>query len=444
MRASAALRLARAISAAMTAQTRADLLTNESLVLAQTVQILCQLPPSVWHDPAGRQHMFGQHRGLEVPPDSHYDSPRKRVAWRKAPSADISSTQPRWDPATDIGRYQSLLIVALHTPVSTRVPELLAEKEPIRTFVEASIKSHCSNAQFARKMASPSVAHRLQDHINRVISAGQPLVYAAQRDPTNRQKHQVVVDLVQQCFTGIRCVDKLTNAEGVLRSEAERLKKLVATLKITNPLDYVADVDVAMTQCIQLWGPTQVANLCTSGVLALLLPEFVSRLEPNLQERALRFYNSVLHTYTAPEMAAHAPPSIRNAIERLYTHQTQLMTEQPDYSFLAAFPENGADPLHPNLISQLTQLEPAVNVNSRLLTVPDDLHFLAAAGLLTTHWRPLIGTLLTGYARPPSTDGPSLSMPGTLYGTTDADDGDSGHGLATEDMEVRSSQPTLS
>ena len=189
--------------------------------------------------------MFGQHRGLEVPPDSHYDSPRKRVEWRKAPSADISSTQPRWDPATDIGRYQSLLIVALHTPVSTRVPELLAEKEPIRTFVEASIKSHCSNAQFARKMASPSVAHRLQDHINRVISAGQPLVYAAQRDPTNRQKHQVVVDLVQQCFTGIRCVDKLTNAEGVLRSEAERLKKLVATLKITNPLDYVADVDVA-------------------------------------------------------------------------------------------------------------------------------------------------------------------------------------------------------
>ena len=102
--------------------------------------------------------------------------------------------------------------------------------------------------------------------------------------------------------------------------------------------------------------------------LALLLPEFVSRLEPNLQERALRFYNSVLHTYTAPEMAAHAPPSIRNAIERLYTHQTQLMTEQPDYSFLAAFPENGADPLHPNLISQLTQLEPAVNVNSRFFS----------------------------------------------------------------------------
>jgi hypothetical protein len=115
-----------------------------------------------------------------------------------------------------------------------------------------------------------------------------------------------------------------------------------------------------------------------------------------MQDRALTYYNGLLHEFTElPDN--RRPRALTLALVRLVERNSQLFPERPDFASMRVVGANRNDPDTARRLEALSNLQPTCPSSSRLITVPDDLHIIAEAGILASHWTTLIGRIIGTY-----------------------------------------------
>jgi hypothetical protein len=399
-----------------------------ALELVLKAAALCAMPPQ----PTAADRDRGDPRdfGGDRPPyySGGYAVEHKRQRWRDGAIADISAVLPQPEPGEQLGSYHRRSMRAIHTRAATRMPNLMRETRPFAIIMQASVLAHATSITYKHMLDDATSQANLRNLFTSIEEEYRPTILDAMRDPEDERYQDLMLGVICRGFTAIRCVLLRTSPQGVLTSEASVLISQIHAARIDSTLDYVADVDTMWSNAAELWGVSHLGELCSGGTLSAILPAFVARLEPNMQDRALAYFNSVVHSYqsmskTNPNLL---PLSVRNGLSQLTATKKTLAT-QPQYTFFEQLSANRQNADETNsMLALLADAEPRNDVNSRMLTVPADLYPLAGMGLLVTHWRPFIDRLLGGYTRlrltpapPPASEPPN---PRTMYAAGAAQD----------------------
>lgn len=227
-----------------------------------------------------------------------------------------------------------------------------------------------------------------------IDSQTQTLFLKAARTPRDKRSQQMVMDTIREGNTCIRAVFLRTNPDALLQTEADNLLNWITTVSFTSQFDFICEVDNMFNFfCFELWGVRATAHIIeTRGSLTRLLPAFVHRLDTTLQDRSLTYFNSILRTYAQLE-ERRRPPPLREAMRHLKNKQMLGNLEQPDYDAWLAFETTDLEAESKEIIKDIAEYEPKLDVYARYLTVPDDLDIIARAGIILTHFRPFMGRL---------------------------------------------------
>jgi hypothetical protein len=303
---------------------------------------------------------------------------------------DIQNQMPAWDKGNTIHEFQLSAIMAVHQPNSSKLPDLLREKAPFRTFMEVMVASHSHNEYCARTLNDAGNAHRLNGLLKNTYDRHGSAMDDAATRPNDADYHPGVVDCLCRGLTCIRAVYSHTSPNGVLQKECDNLLTFVTRASIDSQQDYISNVDNAVTRAITLWGDGQAAELCIhGGALTQLLPKFVARLSPPLRDSSLAYFNARLHAYH--DMNTNdLPPTIANALARLRDSSAMLCPEVPSVNRLMAFAANRQDANSRRRVAAVYEHERSHDSTFRWLTVPDDLMIIVEAGVFLTHWRSYI------------------------------------------------------
>ena len=310
--------------------------------LLTALSTICRRAPRALYK-LNHQEPNGRHRSPDSyanRDDSHpYRS--RRARWRDGPVNDLLEFFPVWDhAATTISEYQITFVRALHTENASRIPELLKEERPFDTIMQVSVQAHCRNDHCALTLRDAGVAVQLRQLLSAVDDTTRDLFLAAAQEPRDRTNQRSVADAVREGNKCIRAVYLRTNPMSLLQTEADNLLRWVTTIAITSQLDYVCDVDNRVSFSFDLWGARDTARLISLGSsLTRVLPAFVGRLGPTLQDCALAYFNSIVHAYEKlPESAR--PPTLQKALQRLKDRQVFGRIEQPNHELWLAFEDN--------------------------------------------------------------------------------------------------------
>jgi len=273
------------------------------------------------------------------------------------------------------------------------MPELFGEQKPFEVITQAVINRHSSSGTvLAHKLADTSTAEALKRVLATIQNTHRDDLSAAKRNPTDPDIQRRAMDVLCLSFAGIRGVLLGTSHTGVMVGEAERLVEIVRTAPTEQgEMEFICHVDMAVSMYRQLWGDRGMSNLCTMGALTQLIPVFVSRLTPVSQDKALGYFNSVIRAYQSEDMQRAMPPRFRALLrDSLQLNMVAQHTRPSLHALGVALGETGA-------FDRMATLEDTGDVARRLLTVPDDLHFVGSTGMLLSHWRPLAQALTGSY-----------------------------------------------
>ena len=159
-----------------------------------------------------------------------YSRSIKRSKWSDNPAQEIAKElHVQWEDGTSIQRFHYELMGAIHSDLSTRIPELLAEKQPIKYIMDAFLIKHktpsgaplSSDASTARAL-SGMLAQTQKDFATEVAMAAE--------DPNHVPNQKAVVHCIAQGLADIRTVYCRTSRPGTLHSEALRLITSLRTI----------------------------------------------------------------------------------------------------------------------------------------------------------------------------------------------------------------------
>jgi hypothetical protein len=338
----------------------------------------------------------------------------KREKWKDDPATEIYDLLPQWDDEEmSIDEFQMAWRATLYSPTGSHIPDVLRERRPLQVIFQAALKAHENNKRFKFMLGDVSVASRLRHQLEELAGRSDQIVLLAREDPQNEMLQRDVLDVIMMALRLFRAMYNRTSPTANSNNEVTSLITWVSDCAISSFLDYVIDVDNKSTGRFNLWGDRHTAELATcGGGLATLLPRFVRRLSPSMQDRAIAYFNDVIRSYsTMPDESK--PRSLAVALSRITERNDQLFHERPDFAHMRVVDANYTDPDGLRRIEAFASRQPRFDPATRMLTVPDDLSVIADAGLLPTLWRTLIQRMAGTYSK--------MNLPPQPHGTHVAD-----------------------
>lgn len=336
--------------------------------------------------------------------DAPHSQGHRRLRWRDGAVTDITEYMPQWkdDESLRIAAYHVKWVRAVQTPNASRMPDFLREEQPLETLMQVLLRSHATHPVYLQMMSDVGVASRVRAQLDTITQEGYSMVQDAIDQPNSEWLQEEMMDYGRRGMTVIRAGVYRTSPRGVLHAEANELVQRVQRAPMNSQLDFIVDVDNWWSDATSLWGKTQTMHLNATGTgVTQFLTVFVARLDPSMQDRALTYYNAILHSYmNMPE--DRRPSSIRKALSDLNAQSMSICPERPDHMYLFKHPAN-TDDVEPRMAVQSAQMlmadEEGPRSSIRFLTNPDDLHVIQACGIGISHWRTLIARLIGGYSR---------------------------------------------
>ena len=201
--------------------------------------------------------------------------------------------------------------------------------------------------------------------------------------------------------TAIRAGVHRTSPRGVLLGETNLLLREVTNAEIDSQLNFIVSVDNWWTEAKTLWGSRQTVKLLSDGTgVTQFLTTFVKRLDPSMQDRAIAYFNEVLHTYLRIDESAR-PEAVNSVLRELRSSNMSTCPEQPNFSVLTLLEGDPRDRDNRTVDEHIELMKRHFDsdISTRFLTVPDDLYLISKACIGMVFWRTFIGRLLGGYSR---------------------------------------------
>ena len=281
----------------------------------------------------------------------------------------------------------------------------------METMQQVLLRAHSNHPIFNMTMRDANVAARVRSQLDTIAREADDAVRLARHKPQDERSQHQVMNYCCRSATAIRAGAHRTSPRGLIMREANALFQKLMTAVIDSQLNFIVDVDNWWTEAITLWGHAQTAQLYReSTVITQFLTTFVKRLDPAMQERAIAYYNDLLHSYVKVD-DKDRPQAVRTILREVRSARMSTCPEQPDMAILALFEEE-EDGEHGDMSSQARvdslrqRFEDISSV--RFLTVPDDLYVVSRSGVGLAFWRTMIGRLLGGYSRLRVTEACSL------------------------------------
>jgi hypothetical protein len=295
--------------------------------------------------------------------------------------------------------FECRLLRAIHTPVSSRIPQMLSERNAFDTAMQAMVQAHSANPAYGQLLEDAGASTRLQMLLASTEAEGRATLATASTNPFDVMLQRQVTDILARGLVAMRSIFMRTSPRGVLQIEAARLIEVLGRTAIDSQLDYLVVVDNLWCQYTQLWGCQQTMELLKGGTLSGLLPTVVRRLTPDFQDRALSYWNSVVHGYMTDRCSPSLPDFVRGPLMSALHSQTLLQPQQVDYDGLELMSLYREKPFSSAAMQDLAAAEPMANASSRFLTGPDDLHTIMEIMLVYSHWRPFMDVMKGSYSR---------------------------------------------
>ncbi|MDC0525566.1 hypothetical protein OAO87_01110 [bacterium] len=157
--------LARVANAASRAESYAVTIAGQSRELRglyyATRQLLMSPPLVASADAASH---IPRHHGSH---DSMYPlatSSGKRLKWRDGPVMDTAGCLPRCTPTMPIEVLHRLIMLCLHTPHSSKIPDVLRER--FKTIMQAILAAHAPNPSYAQYLEDAGVSHSMESNLD--------------------------------------------------------------------------------------------------------------------------------------------------------------------------------------------------------------------------------------------------------------------------------------
>ena len=135
--------------------------------------------------------------------------------------ADIAHNLPIHGGDIPLKLFHLQVISTLHTPTVSRIPELLAERRPFATIIQAIITRHKTNPEMPDLLADGAIAETLRVMIETTEAEVADDVEDARRNPHDADAIQRVADGIAKGLADIRGVVARTNRRSVLLQEAQ-------------------------------------------------------------------------------------------------------------------------------------------------------------------------------------------------------------------------------
>ena len=344
-----------------------------------------------------RVHDTGRHFMLD---DSHSLGYIKRTPWSKSPAADICSFLPQWSEGMTLKAFHFAILTCLHTPIASRVPDLVREDAPFATITQAIMTAHKSITEIERILSIPMVSQRICDCIDKINSKSAAEFDDCRAYPSDVEKQERVIDWVSQFLVDVRAACDDLDCSSMLKNEANHLLALIDSdfdYGDIDDVDYMYLVDRAWSQHVKLWGGTYTLAMCRDSTLAEFMPCFVARLNSHHQERALKYLND----YIVPLEKAGSGIDERLRLE-LQRSLSGFRSSPMMRSSLCAI---GAGDRTGRFRGMDTH-----GVKFDILRQPTQLRFVANLGFLISHWRPFFVYVIGTRSSHPSSIMPEPSV----------------------------------
>ena len=391
--------------------------------LAQNLSAIALIAPSA---PTPRHVTHGDDypdRGASDVPA--YDGARsyRRELWAKGAVEDIRLHVPDWPPGLSIQAYHRLLMLALHTPgVSTKLPLLVQERNAYSTYLQAILLKHQDNPIIAGQLSDPVAAETLSYRLSGTFDDGAGDLEECKRDPEDTVKQLRVVNHVAIALGEVRGVVEGSNRRSVLMQEAAALLDTVKSASTAEgEVEFLCQVNTLVQSCFQRWQSVQLDQLATTSSLARLIPDVVARLSSSAQERTLAFFNDVVRTFQADSAQATLPLKFKNRFNEALREYTSAVPASASFRGLGLADRGVGSAAY----EAMGTLERASNPSARRLAAVSDLHCIAPAGLLESHFGLWVGRMAGGHVRLPRS---ALGLLAMRDADTDGDDAPGGGG----------------
>ena len=332
----------------------------------------------------------------------------KRQQWQKSPAADIQSVFPDCTEGMTLVDYHLQILECLHTPAASKVPLLLRESEPFMTFMNAVVSAHAASKPYGKMLRVQSTTRDLQRLLRCVEEAQQPKLLRAQAAPNDELLQEGVAQAICSGLAVIRATLTRTTLIDCLTREAAQLVDRVARIPADSQMEFMAAADDDFTNNITLWGFEQGYILVQEGALTNLFPTLIRRLNSVNQARAMEFFNGLVRDILNNESVA--TPRMYRAIKEKLEVFGRARPSLPSFSAFNSDPERSST----DMVALQERIERRHSASAgylQILSTPEDLGFLAKAGILFAYWRPFMDRMLNGYiSRQPASATPATGL----------------------------------
>ena len=260
--------------------------------------------------------------------------------------------------------------------------------------LQAALLKHQENAIAASHINDPAAAETLRYRLANAFDDGSADLEECRLDPADTIKQLRVVNVIAVALGEVRGVIAGSNRRSVLMHEAA---SLIDDIRALSPpgdeVEFLCQVNSLVQSCFQCWQSVQLDQLVGTSSLARLLPEVAARLTPWNQERALSFFNDVVSTFQTPEAQAKAPTSFRNRFNKALREYTSAVPTAASFRGIGLADRTCGAAAY----EALGTLERLANPSARRLSAVSDLHCIAPAGLLESHFGLWVNRMAGGH-----------------------------------------------
>ena len=211
--------------------------------------------------------------------------------------------------------------------------------------------------------------------------------------------NRAVADLLSEGCLNIRAALSGTSSIGQLQAEGRRLVEMTGQMQHHQEYMYIRKVDDLFTMHRATWGDQLTNTLCKQGVLSALPSVVISNLPDAIRDQALDFWNGVARRYRCNGPTRDAlPQAMREAIDG-YLDYSDDGVASSTVADLARFDQTLSGDAAARVYEKLVHIEKSDHHNPlvRFVHVADDLHWVAPLGLLLSHWRQWMCSMLGGH-----------------------------------------------